>query len=171
MRPSLRFLVLAVVAWTGVRAVTLGMIPGVSVLHAQPTEPHATMPPPSELAATEFPPIEPIAGVPVAEPPPLQQANMPIPPAGWLQALRSLLMPTRARIVYASAPAPSEHFTAILPTPRPNFYASVPQLDEWPLLRLASASHQPARSDTVIPLQSPVPAIAQARLDRIQLGM
>ena len=32
MRPSLRFLALAVVGWAGVRAATLGMLPGAELL-------------------------------------------------------------------------------------------------------------------------------------------
>ncbi|WP_458389101.1 hypothetical protein [Sphingomonas sp. F9_3S_D5_B_2] len=66
---------------------------------------------------------------------------------------------------------PADRYTELLPSPRPHFFPSVPQLDEWPLSRLASASHQPARSEILTPLQTAIPAVAQARLDRIQLSM
>src|SRR6185369_16517201 len=57
MRPSLRFLALAVVGWAGVRAAMLGALPGAEIFSIDKSE--AKSPPP--IVPTEFPPIEPIA--------------------------------------------------------------------------------------------------------------
>ena len=72
MRPSLRFLGVAVVGWAGVRAATLGVIPGAEVFSLKPESAEA-----QPLMATRFPEIEPIAPAPAEAPPPFQQAAMP----------------------------------------------------------------------------------------------
>ena len=60
--------------------------------------------------------------------------------------------------------------TDIAPEPEPLFYSPIPQLDDWPLSRLASAGMPPHRSAVVPDLQS-VPAIlARTRIDRLQLS-
>jgi len=55
VRPSLRFLGLAVAGWAGVRAYSMGALPAGSLRLIEPSE--AKTPPP--LMATQFPPIEP----------------------------------------------------------------------------------------------------------------
>ncbi len=55
MRPSLRFLALAVFGWAAVRAWSLGALPGTELFEAEPSE--AKAPP---IAATQFPAIEPM---------------------------------------------------------------------------------------------------------------
>jgi hypothetical protein len=167
MRPSLRFLVLVGLAWVGVRAATLGVLPGASVLHVAPTEAH-----PAQIAATQFPAIEPIPVASPTETPPFQTASMPAPSLDWLARLRSMLVPVRAIYAPAAAyPAQGRQVTVHLDEPRPRYNLDLPQLDEWPLAHLASAGRQPARSETVVPLQSTMPEITLARLDRIQLSM
>ena len=54
MRPSLRFLALAVFGWAGVRAATLRVLPGADLFKVERSE---AKPPP--IVATEFPPVEP----------------------------------------------------------------------------------------------------------------
>ena len=56
MRPSLRFLAVAVVGWAGIRAATLGALPGAELFKVEPA--HATPPP---IVQTQFPPVEPVA--------------------------------------------------------------------------------------------------------------
>ena len=67
MSQSIRFLGVAVLAWVGVRAVSLGLVPGTQALafDAPPPAKAATIP------ATSFPPIEPPIGpgAPAAPPP------------------------------------------------------------------------------------------------------
>lgn len=160
MRPSLRFLALAIVGWAGIRAATLGALPGVSIFPAAPSE---TKPAPAPVAQTQFPPIEPLQ--PAVQPQPLQPQMFP---AGWpMMYGRPLAVP-----VYYSYPPPQRPVmvTSIAPEPRPAFFPPVPQLDEWPLSRMASNAI-PARSSVVTPMQTTSPAIVQARLDRIQLVM
>jgi len=55
MRPSLRFLALAVVGWAGIRAYVLGVLPGAELFKIEPSE--AKAPP---LVQTQFPAIEPV---------------------------------------------------------------------------------------------------------------
>ena len=55
MRPSIRFLALALFGWAGVRAATLGVLPGAEMFSIEPSE--AKAPP---IVPTQFPPIEPV---------------------------------------------------------------------------------------------------------------
>ena len=73
MSQSIRFLGVAVFAWVGVRAVSLGLVPGTQQL-AFDTPARAA---PLAVAATSFPPIEPVAPPP---PPPGQMAYGAYPP-------------------------------------------------------------------------------------------
>ena len=50
MRPSLRFLAVAIIGWAGIRAATLGMIPAAQLLAVKPTS--ATS---GQVMATQFP--------------------------------------------------------------------------------------------------------------------
>jgi hypothetical protein len=169
MRPSLRFLAIAVIGWAGVRAATLGMIPGAEMLSNRSSEPAA-----SPIAATQFAPIEPIAPAPPV-PPPYMSASAPYypncqgyPPPGPMQPL---VVPVYYSYRGASPP-PVQPTNAVwpLPDPRPAFYPPASSLDDWPLSRIASAA-MPARSTVTAPMQSTAPAITAARIDRIQFTM
>jgi hypothetical protein len=160
MRPSLRFLAVAIVGWAGIRAATLGMVPGAEVFSIRPSAAK-----PSPVMATQFPSIEPIAPAPGTSP--FQMAGVPYP----MEAGRPLVIPVY--YAYQSAPAPPPVRPAVwsLPEPHRQFYAPNPQLDDWPLSQIAAAAMPPARSQTIDPMQSTAPAIAAQRLDRIQLTM
>jgi hypothetical protein len=164
MRPSLRFLALAVVGWAGVRAASLGVIPGAQLFRIPAGQ--AKAPP---IVATQFPALEPVA--PEAAPPPLAAAAEPTQAAAYPQpAVRPMLVP----VYYSpqlSAPVARAPRPALMPTPRPLFYPSAPQLDEWPMTRLASASMPPRVSEGAAERSlppAPVPPL-QPRLDRLQL--
>ena len=83
MRPSLRFLAVAVVGWAGVRAAALGVLPGAEMFSIERSE--AKVPP---IAQTQFPAIDPVepaptfaamqAAGPTAIQPQLQPAAMPV---------------------------------------------------------------------------------------------
>jgi hypothetical protein len=163
MRPSLRFLAVAVVGWAGVRAATLGALPGAELFRVEPAR--ATAPP---ITPTQFPPIEPVA---VAQPDVYAQpyaqyyapATYPQPP------VRPVMVPVYYAAPVSAPAAPSR--TAELPPPRrPLYYSSA--ADDWPLTGLAAIS-TPARSSVVVAQQSapaaPVPPIDPHRLDRLQL--
>jgi hypothetical protein len=158
MRPSLRFLALAVFGWMGFRAATLGMLPGAEIFRIDPSE---AKPPP--IVPTQFPPIEPVA------PAPPMAAYAYSQPYGAMPPIRPLMVP-----VYYPAPAavPGGRTTAVdslLPTPRGLFYPPNPALDEWPLSRIASAAMPPLQSNVVAPRQSIPATLRRAGIDRLQL--
>ena len=173
MRPSLRFLAIAVVAWAGLRAATVGTIPG-----AQMFSDSAGASAPTPIAATQFAGIEPIGPAPAA-PPPFDAASAPYSyPPGYDQAgnggtgtMRPLIVPVYYS--YRGMPGPATAPTpAVWPLPehRQVFYPAATPLDDWPLSRIASSA-TPARSTVTAPMQSTAPAVTLARIDRIQLTM
>ena len=162
MRPSLRFLAIAVIGWAGVRAATLGALPGADMFSIKPSE--AKAPPP--IVATEFPPIAPVE--PLAEfiPASVQYVQGP-------QAIPVRIQPITVPVYYSSAPTGPvrpARLTPILPEPAPAFYAPIPALDEWPLSRIAATSMPPRRSSVVAPSQSTPAALASSGIDRVQLS-
>lgn len=165
MRPSLRFLALVVVAWSGFRAATLGALPGAEIFRIDRSE---AKPPP--LAPTEFPPIEPIAPATAdAAAASFTDAGMSYAPAQAVAAApRTVILP-----VYYPASSLSgggaAAMTALLPEPRRQFYSPVPALDEWPLSRIASAAMPPLRSTVVTPAQSIPVELKRKGIDRLQL--
>lgn len=169
MRPSLRFLVIAIVGWAGVRAATLGSLPGVDLFRVD--QAHLKAPP---VVPTQFPPIEPVAlaqpNAPAqpyasAYPPPYEQYYAPT-------AYRAPVRPVMVPVYYAapmSAPARRSISEAAAPL-RPLFDPS--DSSDWPLPRLAAIS-TPARSSVVVVQQSmpapPMPPLDPRRVDRLQL--
>lgn len=178
MSAAVRFLALAVIGWAAVRAATLGALPGAEAftLGRDKAPPRATataaVPP---IASTEFPALDPagaelmqsaateaMAGVQ----PPAAPAPVAIPFYYY-----PVSTPRGAPLAQASLPAPRRgRLTQIAPEPAAVFYAPVPQLDEWPLSRMASASMPARRSSTTAPQQSQPQAVMKARLDRLQLS-
>jgi len=166
VRPSLRFLALVMVGWGGLRATTLGMVPGSDMFRVE----RKAQPPP--IVPTQFPSIEPIdtATAPIE----LIPGAYPQPPPAPAPAtiVRSVIAP----IYYAEASSPvlrarAASFPNVRPTPAPPFYPPNPALDEWPLSRFASSS-QPPRSSTVIAPQQSLPVLPKRYpVDRVQLTM
>ena len=163
MRPSLRFLALAIVGWAGLRAATLGALPGAELFRIAPSEAKS----PAPILATEFPPIPPVEPVEPAV------AFGPMLPA-YIQDAPPVISPS-VRLSNLPTPAPqstsagSAKLTNLLPQPRPNFYASIPPLDEWPLTRIAAASMPARQSSVLVPGQSTPVALRQNAIDRVQL--
>ena len=167
MRPSLRFLGIALIGWTGVRAATLGIIPGAEIFQIDRSE---AKPPP--IVPTQFPPIDPVE--PAA--PTLAANAMNAPGMTYAQQYPAALAmrPVAVPVYYASpaasaAQAVPARFTSVLPEPRPQFYAPIPALDEWPLSRIASTSMPPLRSTVVTPAQSLPAELKRNHIDRLQL--
>lgn len=166
MRPSLRFLVIAVVGWAGLRAAGLGALPGTEMFSIERSE--AKVPP---IARTEFPPIDPVAPAPTL-------AEMQYAGAAGM-AVQPVAMPIYYGIpsYYPAAPATTaasipSRLTPIAPepAPAPQFYSSLPVLDEWPLSRMAATAMSSRQSS--VPAQSVPAAFVQPanKLDRIQLS-
>ena len=180
MRPSLRFLALAVFGWAGVRAWSLGALPGAELFQVETSE--AKAPP---IAATQFPAIEPMQPtaplVPAGyEPatdaaPPVTAApiryvqgvvGVPVRMRPGLVAVYRLPPPTRA----ADPPLRGGRFASL--DRDPGDYLQLPALDQGPLSLLTDAS-LPQRSSVVARRQS---LLAQAvpplkpGIDRLQLS-
>jgi len=168
MRPSVRFLAIALVGWAGARAMTVGAIPGAEMFRIERSEAKAPLP----IAATEFPPLEPVQPV---DPAYYQQAGYPSGPQQWpMQAwprFQPVAMPVP--VYYGAASASSsqapQSYTPILPTPR-RFYDPSPALDDAPWSRLAAASFPPLQSKVVLPAQSIPAAVTRGTFDRLQLS-
>ena len=166
MRPSLRFLGLAVVGWVGVRAAALGMLPGSELFRIERSE--AKTPP---IVATQFPAIEPVASAEpqAAQYPPPYYAQYAQYAAYAQQPVRPMMVPVYyAAPVSTPAVSRSPHLDALMPTPRgAAIYGSVP-LDDMPMSRLAAVSI-PARSS--VPVQvTPDAQPLRPKLDRLQLS-
>ena len=161
MSAPLRFLTLAVLGWVGVRAATLGVVPGgeaLPVASAHPATP--------AIVQTHFPPLDPVGaefGPGLLQPHDYYTAPPTAMPAAMPVYYYPVPVGPRQPLPLASHTAA---YTPLLPEPEPLFYSPIPQLDEWPLSRLASAAMPDRRN------RSPVPAASQAqpgRTDRLQL--
>jgi hypothetical protein len=161
--------VIAVVGWAGVRAATLGSLPGAEMYAIKPSE--AKAPPP--IVTTQVPEL----------PPPPQ----PVPAAGQAMAYgydgammvpagyggaypRPLIIPVYYQYQGAvSAPVRPATYTPILPIPsRPDFAA--PDLDDWPMTRMAATSMPIPPQPAAAAGGSPTIALPKG-LDRLQLTM
>lgn len=173
MKPSLRFLTVALLGWAGLRAATLGILPGAEVFRVDPS---MAEPGPPPIVPTEFPPID---------PPPLAagEAGWGVQPAAG--PISPLGLPRVAQAVYAR-PAPSPASSpAYPPLParlpgqparlsevaryeQPQFYAPLPSLDSWTLVPAAAST--PVRRSSVVATRRSLPAtVIPPRLDRLQL--
>ena len=180
MKPSLRFLALAVFGWAGVRAWSLGALPGVELFEVEPSQ--AKVPP---IAATQFPPIEPMPPsaplIPAGyAPPPETAPQQSLADIRYVQGVVGVPVSMRPGLVAVYQLPPATR--AAEPPPRPARYASLdrdagdylqlPPLDQGPLSLLTDAS-LPQRSSVVGRRQSlPAQAMPPLKpgLDRLQLS-
>ncbi len=110
MSAPVRFLVLAIAGWTAIRAATLGALPGFTVSYAKQHPPGDTPP----IAATEFPPLPPVAAVAPAA------SNLPAWP----------VMAATYPPYDASYPYPYPYPYAVPASPPP---AAIPRRPAWQL--------------------------------------
>ena len=173
MSHSMRFIGVALFAWVGVRAVSLGLIPGAEALafDRPATAPAGTerdprLPP---VVQTEFAPIEPVAPPQAPYPPtaayPSAQPYMI--PYGVPVADGAARSPAPAVIRYAASPAlprswgPDDAAGFSL-APAAARYASTTPLEQWPLDAIASGRSTPAaqrRASTPAELIRTIPGI------------
>ena len=164
MRPSLRFLALAVIGWAGFRVATLGSLPGAELFRTAPAPAQAQAP--AAIVATQFPEIAPLAPSPAA-PAPFEAAAVPYA----MSPMQPLVIPVYYSYRGTSAPAPAPTPAVWeLPEPRRLFAAPSAPPDPWPLPQ-PTGVWTPAQSTVTAPMQSTAPAILAQRLDRIQLTM
>jgi hypothetical protein len=179
VRPSLRFLAVAVLGWAGFRAATLGVLPGAALFQVEPSE--AKAPP---IVATQFPAIEPVQPatpmLPGAEPAPAQSAvvSAVTPVIRYIQSSVAVPVPMRrgvAAVYELPAPIPARH------TQQANAragrasdfnlagYSVLPPLDQTLLSPMSSFAGPVSRPAGAIPGQS-VPVLEPKRIDRWQLS-
>ncbi len=169
MRPSLRFLTVAVVGWAGFRAATLGALPGAEIFRIDRSE--AKPPPP--IIVTEFPPIlpvealEPSASFQSAAPASIQYAQgfVGVPVAIGRGVIPIYPLPAAAPPPPAIAPA---RLNNVIPSV-PDFYSRIPPIEEWALSPIAAVSRPVARSTVPAAGQSIPVAPRQIVFDRVQL--
>jgi hypothetical protein len=171
MSASIRFLGLAVLAWAGVRAASLGLIPGTDSL--SPTAAAAATTPIPPLAATEFAPPPVVAPAPGASYPPYPPpygayAGYPLYPqpiaVPYYYPLPAAMRPPAAQRARPSA------WDEVAPTPLPLY-------EGWGMAappsetRLAASGleTQPMASEAA-PMPGPVGAPIARRFDRLQLS-
>lgn len=167
MSAPVRFLALLVIGWTGVRAATLGHIPGFTVSYAKPTLAAAAGP----TRATEFPPLP-----PVEAPHPDQFAPGPLalsyPAAAAYAPASTPYYPYYPYALPAAAPAqpiaPRPQWQLPSSAPGPDFYEAIPPLEQWPVSQMASAAFPERRSSPVPPVLAQ--STAEERLDRLQMS-
>lgn len=185
MRPSLRFLAVAVVGWAGVRAAALDALPGKDWFHFAPDAAKA-----QPVVQTDFPAIEPVEpAAPVFAAAASGETGLPQPPAlpaggpgvRYVQGAVGVPVAMRPGVVTVyrlpaarpATPAAEQRaaYAAAYPPLPPRGYSQLPSLDEDPLLRLASLS--PTSRPHVIVDQSlpaaPDPPI-KIGIDRLQLS-
>jgi len=160
----IRFLALLIVGWAGVRATTLGLIPGFTVSHAKPL-PADFGPPP---IATEFPALPPVAADWSEPRPAAYPATMPPAPA---YVPRAYYIPYPYAVPAAAQqqpipPRPAWQLASASSAGAPAFYTPIQPIDDWEVAGLAAL---PApRSSPAVPVLSQ-PA-AKAKLDRLQMS-
>ena len=181
MRPSLRFLAVAVLGWAGFRAASLGALPGADLFQIKASE--AKAPP---IVATQFPAIEPIQPatpmLPAADVPATQQMVTEASASGGRYVQGTIGVPVAMRpgvvAVYQLPPAGNPR-AGDLPQPTrtrvllPDYkladYPVLPPLGEGPLSQVMSLSSPVSRRAGGMPGQS-VPVLEQKRIDRWQLS-
>lgn len=173
MSAPVRFLALLVMGWAGVRAASLGALPGFTVGYAKPS-PTAEAPPP---VATEFPPLPPLeaAFAPLEAALPQDGAPQFVPPT-----YRYSPGPAANPDYYPYRPAASRGPPAIAIPPRapwqlpsttsggPDFYSPITPIDQWELSQVASAPF-PAQQSRPFPPELAQSAV-EPRLDRLQMS-
>jgi hypothetical protein len=176
MRPSLRFLALAVFGWAGVRAAMVGSLPGADFFRVDPARAN---PPP--IVPTQFPTIEPVEPatplVPDTVAPDAQALALPQNPPAVRYVAATVGVPIAMRpgvvTVYQLPPAHAAS-APDLPPRRSAAYVPAQRYDEWPLPTLAAVS-MPVGASGLAERQSrpaeppaPLPPL-RPRIDRLQL--
>ena len=162
MSHSTRFIGLALLAWVGVRALSLGLIPGAEALAFDrpgaapvPAANAAHLPP---IVQTEFAALEPVTPAPGTATPFPQPYLQPYPlPYGVPVAYAAGRSPAPAVLRYSASPAlprgwgPDEAASFSLP-PSAARYAAMTPLERWPLVDTG------ARSTPAVPGRAATPA-------------
>ncbi|MEO5809728.1 MAG: hypothetical protein ABIR51_06705 [Sphingomicrobium sp.] len=161
MSHSLRFLGLAVAAWAGIRAVSLGLVPGAEALAFDRLGPASA----AVLEAPQLPPVEPTD---LSPPEPIQPAygsfsDPAYPPAFAYPTTYYPGQPISDPRPRQAGRSAAPRYAELTDVPGLPYYSQpVPALDEWPLSRIASGGRVRRMAD-------PASSVAAARFDRLQL--
>lgn len=166
MSAPIRFLAAVVIGWAGVRAATLGAIPGFTLSYAKPAAARELPP----IVATRFPPISPAQPTrsPDYAPTELAAAYAPYgaypPYAAYPPFPRYAAVAPRAYYIpyqqQAAAPDP-------IP-PRPAWH--LPSLDPANSWQLSSLAAFPSGQSRPAPAPVQIAAVSPQRFDRVQLS-
>lgn len=177
MRPSLRFLAIAVVGWAGVRAYTLGALPPAELFKVSPGE---AKPPP--IVQTQFPAIEPVEpATPIEPAAAVPQPVVPPKSSGAIRYVQGLVgvpvtMKPGVVTVYrlpaakaAKAQPPMHLAEASLVHAD---FAPLPLLGDGPLARLASIfpTSRPHSASSAESLPAPPEPPIEQKPKRFQLS-
>lgn len=167
MSAPVRFLALLVVGWAGVRAATLGYLPGFTVSHAKPA-PESSLPP---VAATQFPPLPPVEPA-LADPwaAPIEQPYL-YPAAAAAPVPVPYYAPYPYAVTAASAaapipPRPEWQLPSSQATAAPAFYTPIQPTEQWEISDLAAFPERRSSPVPPVPPQGPT----KQRLDRLQMS-
>lgn len=148
MSQSVRFIAFALVGWVGLRALSLGMIPGSEAI-AFDHEPRDTAPLPL-VASTTFAPLEPIAPAPLATYPPGLAYPQPYPIPYAVPVYAAGLSPARmmpsgrsTAPTLASSWGPDEAVGFSLAPAAARYADSTLPLEQWPLAAIARGPGEP----------------------------
>jgi len=177
MSHSIRFLGLAIVAWAGVRAVSLGLVPGMDVLAFDlPAKQKAPKPLPP-IQPTQLPPIEPLAPAVTLPPGVIAAGAMAYPPYGAYPPYAAygaypIYVPVPAAAPRASAPQIIYVNPPMFQPPEINVYGGPPPVADAAPQKLAMAEPVPPREGT--PQWQSTPSFREegrpAGLDRLSLS-
>src|SRR5262249_25000722 len=146
VRPSLRFLALAVLGWALFRAAAMGILPGTELFRIERRQ---AKPPP--IVATQIPAIEPVVQ-PILD-------NFALPAQDGYR--HPPIPPLRVPIYYVAQVSPPAATGKTGARVRPSLFSSNGEIGEWPLPRpaaLRSPSPPPAVNQQHVPAP-PVPPI------------
>jgi hypothetical protein len=161
MRPSLRFLALAVFGWAGVRAATLGKIPGAELFKVTPSVAKT-----APVVPTQFAEVEPLAPAPAA----VQPYEAAAPAGPYYQPVQPVMVP----VYYQAQVSRPVYRPRGQSSPSSPYHAAGTSLGTWTLAGLGGVS-VPAQASTSrraepLPLPPPPePPLQPGRLDRWQL--
>jgi len=179
MSSSIRFLGLAVFAWVGVRAASLGLIPGISAF--APAAEAATTAPGAQAARSEYlPSPTPLPSPDMAAGPTYPGYGYPSQYAGYATYPAYQAYPQPVAVPYyfplpvgrAAAPARPSAWDEVNPTPRPLFdgwgLAAPPQDVQLAASRIETQLFPTAGQAIPGPASTPPPG--PTRFDRLQLS-
>jgi hypothetical protein len=172
MSQSIRFLGIAVLAWAGVRAVSLGLVPGTQALAFDLPAERASLAQARPVEPTQLPPLSPVAPAGPWPPAPAGASAMGYgqyggyPPTAFpAYAPYPIYVPVPARAPRSSAPVYHQPaYAQAEPLPANPYFEPVPPLEQWPDNSFAVPA--PGRQTT----PSFGEAQASPRFDRLQLS-